>query len=211
MKRNNLRWDSKSDIQKLVHSLKGGNVSIGTSDTVLGFIAPVTQQGFLALNALKERYEKPYLILIGSQFCLWDYISQGIDEDLRAIMATFWPGPLTLVLPAKDTIPGYMRSPEGTIAVRMPKHTGLQDLLAELPMVFSTSANKAGKPVPSALQDVDPAVLNAVSYCILDDDTMHLNTVPSTILDCTQKQFKIVRQGAISKEELQKVCSASIL
>jgi len=102
-----------------------------------------------------------------------------------------------------------MKSPEGTIAIRVPDHAGLQNLLAHFPGLFSTSANCAGDPVPTSVAVIDPEILTRVAYVITDEPESAQvepgqKKAPSTIIDCTGPEVKIVREGAFSLAQLRK-------
>ncbi len=200
MKSNTLSWHEKNTISRLINAFSDNHLVVGTSDTVLGFLAPLTQLGFLALNRLKGRQEKPYIILVGNRDALGSLVEIKSLQIEKLIGC--WPAPLTLIFKAKESVPAYMKSKDGTIAIRMPNHAGLLSLLQQVPGLFSTSANKAGQPVPLSIQDLDPEIIAAVDYLVVDEQA-ESSTLPSTILDCTGEQIKLVREGAYSLEQLE--------
>lgn len=201
MKSKTLSWTDNLSIRKVISLLKTGNVIVGPSDTVLGFYALPTQEGFLSLNAIKKRTEKPYLLLIPVSFELSEYVDSEILLQAEKIMARFWPGPLTLIFKAKPEVPAYMTSNEGTIAVRVPHDEKVLSLLAESGPLFSTSANLSGEPIPATLEDVDLRIVEQVA-ALLEGETKK-DAVPSTILDLTGPTPLIIREGAYTKDELQ--------
>ena len=89
-----------------------------------------------------------------------------------------------------------------TIGVRIPDHPLALKLLSELGPLATTSANVSGEVSPTRV-DVDNPVIHRVGYVFDDGETKA--QIPSTILDCTTSEFKILREGAISLEEIQKV------
>ena len=124
-------------------------------------------------------------------------------------MNSCWPGPLTLILKAKPDLPDFMKSPEGTVGLRMPNHKGLLELLARFEGLFSTSANRAGEPVPQSIDEIDPEIMDAISYLIVDREQTP-SMVPSTILDCSRDEIRIVRKGAYPIEKLEKIIEAKL-
>ncbi len=184
--------------------MRSGEVVVGSSDTVIGFLAPLTQEGFTALNTIKKRQEKPYLILVGSQSAVETLIEQPLSEQIKGIMARCWPGPLTLIFKAKASLPDYIKGPDGTIALRVPAHTGLQQLLAHCNGLFSTSANKAGEPVPVSFDQLDSDIKKQVKALVDDHpDETSQEVLPSTILDCSDgTTIRVVREGAYPIKEL---------
>jgi L-threonylcarbamoyladenylate synthase len=196
-----LSFDDNLSIRKVISLLKKDFVVVGPSDTVLGLYAQPTNQGFLSLNNIKKRLEKPYLLLIPVSSELNRYVDSGDLLQAENIMENFWPGPLTIIFKAKPSVPAYMISDKGTIAVRIPKHDKIQQILAQTGPLFSTSANLAGEPVPAHLSDLNPLIKAQVAAIIEGKSDPH--ALPSTIIDTTGQRCTIVREGAYSKEELE--------
>lgn len=199
MKSNTLSWHSSHDIAKIRDALSENNIVAGSSDTVLGLLAPLTQEGFQALNQIKGRQEKPYVILVENFQSAQKLIENSLQIEK---FSHCWPGPLTLVCTAKKGLPDYLASKNGTLAIRVPQHAGLLQLLEGLPGLFSTSANKAGQPVPTVLHDMHADILNQVAYTINDDSQLPL---PSTIIDCTVDPAQVIREGAYSIARLKEL------
>jgi L-threonylcarbamoyladenylate synthase len=200
MKLTLLDWNDQRTPEKLSQSIKSNKLVLGTTDTVLGLFAAVTLQGFEALNAAKKRSKKPYLILIDCSDRINYYADTKKSFHIENIVKRFWPGPLTIIFKANPEVPRFMVSEQGTIALRMPKHVGIQKLLALSGDLFSTSANIAQDPIAETLKQVNPALLEQVACCVTGGDD---RTVPSTIIDCSDsKNIKLIREGAISAKEL---------
>ncbi len=189
-----LSWKSDSDITLIAALIGQNKVVLGSSDTVLGLLAIANEQGRIALDHVKQRNEKPYLILaVSNQKALsmaGDFKSTQMEKTTKGLMAQFWPGPLTIVLPSG-------------LAVRVPNHSGLLKLLAETGLLYSTSANITGQPVPERLTDIDPSILASVA-AVIDNDAAHYPIVPSTIVDCSGKEVKVIRAGAIPADEVNR-------
>ncbi len=197
---------SPDEITKIQAALEDGRVVVGTSDTVFGLLAVPTQKGFNTLNAIKGRSEKPYLIITSSPDKALELCAQENQAELLRCMDACWPGPITIIAQAKESVPAYMKSQEGTIAIRVPDHNGFQLLLKKIPYLFSTSANLAGQPVPHSMRDLDPAIVDQCAFVIVEKKENKESVVPSTIIDCTQVPFKVVREGAVTREELKNKC-----
>lgn len=206
-----LTWNKKRDIETAVRELEIGELILGASDTVLGFFAPVSEQAVLTLNAIKGRVDKPYIVLIGKKSFVGSF-SDNLSESAQALVEHCWPGPLTLIFKTKPGVPSYVQGVQGAIAIRMPAHEGILTLLQDIPAVFSTSANKAGKPVPSCLKDVDPEIIKQIRVFIMDDAHSYCTSImPSTIIDCTGGQLKVVREGAYAIDKLEDVAGQKFL
>lgn len=196
-----LNWDDNLSIRKVISLLKEGFVVIGPSDTVLGFYAAPTERGFLSLNAIKKRSEKPYILLIPVSSALSEYVNSEDLLQAEKIMAHFWPGPLTIIFKAKSDVPAYMTSNKGTIAVRVPNNAKVLSLLVETGPLFSTSANLSGEPVPATIEEVDPRIVQKVA-ALLEGES-NLNALPSTIIDVSGDKPIVLRKGACSEEDLK--------
>jgi L-threonylcarbamoyladenylate synthase len=196
-----LSWAQTSDLHVISENIMKNKLVLGTTDTVLGLFAATTNEGFEGLNKLKKRSDKPYLILINSTDRIKYYVDHPQLLHIENLVKRFWPGPLTLIVKVKKGLPHYLTAGAPTIAFRMPQHEGIQKLLSLTGDLFSTSANLAGEPIPETFEQVSPELMDKVACCIAGGTS---NTVPSTIIDCTEAgNFKVIREGAISKEQLK--------
>jgi L-threonylcarbamoyladenylate synthase len=204
-----LLWSQPQTTEILAYALKQGQLVVGSSDTVLGFLADVTPAGFARLNSIKQRAQKPYLILIGSKDKIDLFASMPLSGAAQKLVAACWPGPLTLIIKASEDLPDFMISPLGTVAIRMPAHDGLLELLQQFDGLFSTSANLTGQPVPATLEQLDARIIQSLAY-IVDDAKPQQAEVPSTIIDCSKVIPVIVREGAYSRTLLAKVLGTQL-
>lgn len=197
-------WDDKNTIESLQSYLNQGLAVVSTTDTVLGLLAPLTPTGFSALNRIKGRQNKPYLIVVSDSSKIGHFADiSTISESAQCLIAQCWPGPLTIIFKALPEVPDFMKSQDGTIAIRVPCHAGLLELLTHFPGLFSTSANLAGNPVPNTIDELDPALIRQVA-CVVNGTPGQ--DQPSTMIDCSDDTVRIVREGAYSKEELSRLC-----
>ncbi len=194
-------WQDKTIVDEIIKKLKNGLVVAGTSDTVVGLIAPLTQNGFDTLNKIKGRSDKPYLVLVGNREQANQFTDALQKEPIKTLIENCWPGPLTLIVPAKESVPSIATSSSNAIALRVPNHAGLQKVSTAMGGIFSTSANQTDQPVPQTIDALDQKIKDSVALII--DDRKLSNKNPSTILDCTGDAIKIVREGAYSKDFLR--------
>jgi L-threonylcarbamoyladenylate synthase len=122
----------------------------------------------------------------------------------RLLMDALFPGPLTLVLPKADGVSSILSAGLDTIGVRMPRHrTAIEFLRACATAVAAPSANLSGRPSPTTwqavLEDLDGRI-----DCILQGESTEIG-LESTVVDCTSDVPEILRQGAISAEQLRGV------
>ncbi|CUS47785.1 MAG: L-threonylcarbamoyladenylate synthase [Idiomarinaceae bacterium HL-53] len=111
--------------------------------------APYDEIAVRKLLQLKARPQEKGLILIAADYSqLLDYVDDSkIPQDKRFTVFSHWPGPTTLVLPAKPSVPSFLRGEHDTIAVRVTAFEPVRSLCKSLGMALvSTSANRAGEP-----------------------------------------------------------------
>ncbi len=210
MENKRFSWFDDEALKVAVKAVNEGKIGVGDTDTVPGLFAGCTSMGVAQLNAIKERFDKPYLILLGSRDSVFSFIKQPLSIQIETLMKKYWPGPLTLILPAQEDIPAYLQSKQGGIAIRIPEHPQVRALALACGGVLSTSANFAGKPTPKTLGEVEPHMYE-VSAFVLYDPHHQASDQPSTILDVTGNQIRVVREGAIPVEELEAVAGCSFI
>lgn len=206
-----LFWDEIDNLTQIQQHLMNHQLVVGTSDTVLGLLANVTEAGFAELNQLKARFDKPYIVLISGVDKLTHFTDQAISSDVVNLLNFCWPGPLTMIFQARADLPPYMVSQDRKIALRVPQHAGLQAILPAFAGLFSTSANLTGQPVPGQIELLDPQIRQSVAATVLDrgQGGRANSTQPSTILDCSSGRIRVVRAGAYAIESLERLCQES--
>ena len=124
-------------------------------------------------------------------------------------MAAFFPGPLTLVLPARPVVPAVTTGGGATVAVRMPDHPVARALIAAAGTpIAAPSANPSGAPPPRNAAEV-LAGLDGRFDLLLDAGLTPLGT-PSTLLDLTQHPPRVLRQGAVAGEEIERTLGIQV-
>ncbi|MFA5998871.1 MAG: L-threonylcarbamoyladenylate synthase [Candidatus Babeliales bacterium] len=197
-----IHWNDKESLTTIQTALDQDKIVLASGDTVLGLWGKLTQKSFEVLNELKQRSDKPYLIVVGSAQKIKLFIDQPLSEKLETLIATCWPGPVTLIFKARSDLPSWMVSQDRTIALRVPDHAGLLHLLKHCDGLFSTSANVHGLPVPESISAVDQSLIDKVAVVCLDRDHETYGQSPSTILDCSTGDIRVVRPGAFSIDVL---------
>ena len=177
----------------------GGLVAFPT-DTVYGVGAlAFNQKAIESIYTAKDRpIEKAIPILIAD---IEDMEKVGVDVPQSAyrLAARFWPGPLTCIIPKQPTLPEAV-SATSTVGVRMPDHEIARTLLRAAGPMAVTSANISGQPSPSTAEEVF-AQLNGRIPLIIDGGPTP-GGIPSTVVDCSTSELKILRKGPLSVEEL---------
>lgn len=122
---------------------------------------------------------------------------------------TFWPGPLTLLLPRNDSIPDIVTNGSDLVGIRIPNHPTTLSLLKSLPFPLAApSANPFGYISPTTAQHVADQLENKIAY-ILDGGACDVG-VESTIVGIKNGQPAIFRTGGIPKEEIEKTLGVSL-
>jgi len=186
---------------------RGGLVAFPT-DTVYGVGALAFDgKAVESIYAAKDRpIEKAIPVLIADADDM-EKIGIDIPDIAYQLAAHFWPGPLTVVVPKKPTLPESVSATE-TVGVRVPDHEVARALLRAAGPMAVTSANISGQPSPSTAQEV-LAQLGGRIDLILDGGTTP-GGVPSTLVDCMSEEIRILRKGPISLEDIKLKLSSPI-
>lgn len=203
-----LYWKSNKIDEILAQKIAANGVFLGSTDTVLGLMTPLTLAGKEKLDTIKGRQNKPYLVLIGDFEQLNLFIEPKEFKRLEFFLKSIWPGPVTAIMKAANHAPHYCIGEQKTIAIRLPNHKGLQQIAMKYNGIFSTSANKTGANIPTTISEIDPAILHKVCAIVLDN-LLHSNTKPSTIIDCTTHELIVIRSGAYEAHTLHKLFSTT--
>lgn len=190
------RWPADpSHITQAAERLRAGGVIAFPTDTLYGVGARAADPAAVArLYDVKRRPSaQPMMWLVTGR----DQVERFalVSPAAAAMMTRFWPGPLTLVLPASTAANGP------TIAVRAPDHDVALALLSALgEPIASSSANTAGQPPPVDADQVIAGLGDALDV-VLDGGPCRIGQ-PSTILDLSGATPRILREGAIPSAEL---------
>ena len=195
-----------SSIERAASILRAGGLVAFPTDTVYGLAADVRNpQAIERLFAAKGRdFNKAIAVLVGSVEALpaiFDMQSGRVELAMR-LAAHFWPGALTLVAARAADLPEIL-SPLPTVGVRMPNHAWALALLRQVGPLATTSANRSGAANPLSAEDV-LAQLDGRVDLVVDGGASAIG-LPSTVVDCTGVEPKILRQGAIAADVIWRV------
>lgn len=187
-------------IDRIKHELKNGGAVVLPTETVYGLFAKALEEKAVdRVYQLKGRPRDKALNLNVASLDEILYFSKHQPVYLKKLVATFLPGPLTIILEANDKVPYWVNSGLPTVGFRMPSHPVTLDLIREFGPLIGPSANisgcKSGVNFKKIIEDFDQEVLG------LEDDVF-LTGQDSTILDLTGKKVKILRQGSITQEDI---------
>jgi L-threonylcarbamoyladenylate synthase len=186
---------------------RGGLVAFPT-ETVYGLGADGLDADAVArIFAAKGRPADNPLILhvagVDDALALWD-VDADTAARVRRIAEAFWPGPLTLVLPAAATVPSIVTAGLDSVAVRMPDHPVAAELIRRTGRPLAApSANASGRPSPTSADHVLRTLDGRIDAVVDGGDT--LVGVESTVLDLRGETPRILRAGDVGADELAAV------
>jgi L-threonylcarbamoyladenylate synthase len=191
------------EIEKGVKIFQKGGVIAFPTDTVYGlgadaFNAKAVERIYEIKNRPKHR-QLPLLIAAAERLTT---LASPIPEIAWFLAKRFWPGGLTLVLPKTDSLPAYLASGP-TIAVRVPDHPVCLALIQHLGNpVIGTSANVSGEPPALTADEVRQQLGGKIDFVINGGKCP--GGKESTVVDVTHESPKILRQGIIPPDEIDK-------
>ena len=185
-------------------AVRRGNLIVLPTDTVYGLAAdafdPAAVRKLLAAKGRGREMPPPVLV---SSVTTLDALAVGVPQWARALVEEFWPGPLTLVCTQQASLQWDLGDTRGTVAVRMPDHSIALEILERTGPLAVSSANLTGRP-PATDADQAEEMLGDKVTAIVDDGPTPGET-PSTIVDVTGEQGRILRPGAVNIDDLNKV------
>lgn len=188
----------KELLKKAKEALDNHGVIAFPTETVMGLGVYFDDfEAYNKLNRVKERPEdKPYSMMLKSPKDIEKYAY--IDDKTIKIINRFMPGPLTLLLKAKEGLPKWVTHGSGIIGIRVPDHDVSLALLnaVEKPLLVP-SANKSGKPPAVTSKQVEEIFKNELDFIVSGEANLDK---PSTILDLTKGEIVVVRAGPITLE-----------
>lgn len=195
-----LSTEDPQAVQAALAVLQRGGLVAFPTDTVYGLAAGYRSPTAIAgLFAAKGRdMSKAIAVLVGEVEQL-ELITPGLPPAARSLAAHFWPGALTLVVTRRPELPQEL-SALPTIGVRMPNHPFALQLLQAAGPLAVTSANRSGAENPLEAADVLDQLAGRIDLVL--DGGKCPGGVPSTVVDCTIPDVKILRQGAITAADI---------
>jgi len=201
-----LSTDLQKQIEEGISILKQGGVVAFPTDTVYGLGACVdTQRAVERLYQIKQRPRSMALPLLLADTSRISEVAEPVSEVAWLLINNFLPGALTLVLPKSNSVPDIITAGGKTVAIRIPAHPVPVALVEGLGTpIVGTSANLSGKPSSLTADEVYSQFGDRVDLVI--NGGRCPSGKESTIVDVTGKIPVILRQGAISREDLKRVC-----
>ncbi|MBI1803078.1 MAG: threonylcarbamoyl-AMP synthase [Ignavibacteriae bacterium] len=189
--------------------IRNGSLAAFPTETVYGLGADAfNEKAVRKIFIAKGRpSDNPLIVHITSTSEI-ERLAKRIPATAEKFIATFFPGPLTIILPKRENVSPLITAGLFTVGIRMPGHTVTQKFLHECGTpVVAPSANRSGRPSPTTWQAVKHDLDGRIA-CILKDDQTEVG-LESTVVDCTGSIPIILRAGAVTLEQLRKIIPAT--
>ncbi len=191
-------------INTLVEGAISGNYIVSFPTDTVPALAAKPDRAELIFAAKRRSQDKPLILMAASAEALWPYV-EGSPAELKLwqqVAKSYWPGALTLVLPASEKVPAAMNSIDRTtIGVRVPNFPLALKILEQTGPLATTSANLSGQPPRLSVAEIEalfPEVLTLVPSEL--PTAITASSLPSTVAKWTGSNWEILRQGAIELE-----------
>jgi len=188
---------NENRIVHAAHAIRNGKLIVYPTDTLYALGADATQKNAIrSLFSIKNRpFTLPLPIAVSDMKMLNDVVY--LSTVAKQLADTFFPGKITLVCRKKNIILDEVTAGKNTVAVRIPDDSIALELIKKTGPIVTTSANIHGHSTPSTISEIRKLFKPGIVEVYIDDGLRQ--NKPSTIVDVTSSQPKILRQGAISK------------
>ncbi|MBX9676066.1 MAG: threonylcarbamoyl-AMP synthase [Methylotenera sp.] len=197
-------------LNQSIAMLKAGEVVAIPTETVYGLAADATNEAALRqIYAIKQRpADNPLIVHIGDIAQVADWAAE-FSPLAQKLAKAFWPGPFTLVLPAKDTVSAVVRANEPTVALRVPSHALTLQLLNESGLALAApSANKYTQLSPTTAAHVTAGLGDEIA--VLDGGACQVG-IESTIVSVAGDNWQLLRHGMITAAQISAIAGNSTI
>jgi len=196
-------------IELAVAALRRGEVIGLPTETVYGLAADATNdRAIRKIYAIKGRPTDHPLIIHIATISQLDALATSVSASCRALIEYAWPGPLTVVVPARSTVSRVATGGLDTVAVRMPAHPVARAIIERLDRpIAAPSANRFGHVSPTLAEHVISDLGNDVSL-VVNGGPCEIG-IESTIVDCTSSVVRILRPGAITDDDVSRLVAGT--
>jgi L-threonylcarbamoyladenylate synthase len=193
-----------------IEALRAGELVVYPTETFYGLGADAFSSAALArLFAVKVRDRANPVGLIAADIAMAFSVADQINPWARRLAEAFWPGPLTIVLPARDGIAQELYGPDG-VAIRVSSNAVARALSAGLGRpITATSANRSGELPATSLKMARKSFGSKVKVYL--EGGMLTASMPSTVVSVSDETWNVLRPGAISETEIAAVLSIEAL
>jgi L-threonylcarbamoyladenylate synthase len=201
--------EREAALGRAVDALRGGGIVVLPTDTVYGIAAdafsPSATGRIFSAKLRPRRFPLPVLVRTPKQV---PALVSHVPPEAERLMAAYWPGSLTIVLPEQDGLVWDIGDNEGTVALRMPLDPVCLDVIREVGPLAVTSANRSGQPPATDATTARDALGEEVSVYV--DDGPRTDARPSTIVDLTRHEPLLIRDGDLPPDEVLAVARGAL-
>ena len=192
--------DRTEAVSAAVAALRAGDLVVLPTDTVYGVAADAfDREGTQKVFRAKHRSRSfPLPVLVRSPKQVVGLVTQ-VPEPAELLMAAYWPGPLTIVVPSDPNLTWDLGEDEGTVALRMPMDTVTLEIIREVGPIAVTSANRSGRPPARTVDEARQSLGESVAVYV--DGGPRTDAAPSTIVDLTRREPHVLREGSVPGEQ----------
>lgn len=193
-------------LDTVLEALNAGGVIVYPTETLYAVGCRATDEAACRrVVAIKARPDgKPLPLIIGWPEGL-ELVTEFVSEPVRRLAKIFWPGPLSILVKAREGLPSLLSDSQGYTSVRLSPHPVAAELSRKIqaPLV-ATSANRSGMPAAARPDELDSALLSRVDDAMLEKPWPQ-GGEPSTVIRIREnKELEVIRTGAVRPEELQR-------
>lgn len=201
-----LAKDRDAAVERAAEVLRSGELVVAPTDTIYGLLADAFKPWATArVFQVKQRPRTlPLPILVSRPKQAWA-LCGGVPDAALRLATAFWPGALTLILPENPELDWDLGERNGSIALRMPAHDDLIEIIARVGPVAGTSANLSGKATPATAAGVADDLGDAVGLYL--DGGPSRGDAGSTIVDLTGDEVVVRREGPIAAARVLQVAA----
>jgi L-threonylcarbamoyladenylate synthase len=196
-------------IRDAVWTLAAGEAIVYPTETFYALgVDALSSDALERLFAIKGREPGKPVALIAADSAMAFAVAREIPAQARVLAEAFWPGPLTLILPAREGIPSALIGDDGGVGVRVSSHPIARALAAGLQRpLTATSANLAGEPPAVEPESARSAFGDKVKVFV-EGGTL-AGGAPSTMVSVNRTGIRVLRAGAVSERQLAAALRAS--
>ena len=191
------------NIDKIVNEIEKGNLVVTPTDTIYGIMGDALNKDVIKkVFQIKNRsYNKPLILLMSNYNMIKEY-TKNIQPKEKQLIKEYMPGLVTIILEKNEKVNNLITANTNSVGVRIPDNKDLLEIITRLNRpVISTSANISLEKDITKITDLEPDIINNVSYIY---DAGIINNKSSTIVRFTNNKLEILRYGELSQKLIEK-------
>lgn len=178
-----------------------GTIGVIPTDTVYGVAARAVDEGAIKkFYELKQRQQKPGTLIAAN---IEQLVALGIPRRYLTPVMHYWPNPLSIIIPTTPEL-RYLDTGKGSLAIRIPSHQQLYQLLCSTGPLMTSSANQPGRPPATTITEAQHYFADQVHFYL---DGGQLQALPSTIIQVIDDAVEVIRAGTIKINDKGEIAS----